>query len=134
VATGSAGRGRLRRPGPRSSTAVYSPGIRTSAAASLIDESVAKLHRDFSYLLCGEPEPDRFDPTDALKDESGHGTHVAAIIAGTAPAGPVQIACQEWMPRGGDADMVRWSTGTLGANRTPVRHRADGHALRRGPG
>jgi subtilisin family serine protease len=88
------------------------------AGGTLTDPVVASLHRDFTYLVRDEPAPETFDPADALTDLSGHGTHVAAIIAGSAPAAPPpQIACQEWVPRQGE-DLVQWSTRTLEANRT----------------
>ncbi len=83
---------------------------------TVTDEAVAPLHRDFTYLVRGEPAPAESDPETALADPSGHGTHVAAIIAGCAPAEP-RIACQDWVPREGDADLVRWSTRTLAPDR-----------------
>jgi subtilisin family serine protease len=79
---------------------------------TLTDDAVMPLHRDFTYLVRGEPEPAAFEPKDALVDPAGHGTHVAAIIAGTAPAGQLHIACQDWVPRDG-GDLARWTTRTL---------------------
>jgi subtilisin family serine protease len=89
------------------------------AGGTLTDPRVRPLHRDFTYLVRGEPAPERFDPCSALVDPSGHGTHVAGIIAGTAPRDETPlIACQEWVPRDGDADVVRWTTRALEHNRT----------------
>jgi subtilisin family serine protease len=47
------------------------------------------LHRDFSYLVQAENPPPPGEPgrPPALVDESGHGTHVAGIIAGCVPQG-----------------------------------------------
>ena len=56
------------------------------AGGSLTDDSVAHLHRDLTgLLLAGGTVPD--DSSTALTDPVGHGTHVAGIIAGEAPAG-----------------------------------------------
>jgi subtilisin family serine protease len=57
------------------------------AGGTLTDPTVRSLHRDFTYLARDEAAPEVFDPADALVDPSGHGTHVAAIIAGAVPAG-----------------------------------------------
>ncbi|GAA2592581.1 S8 family peptidase [Dactylosporangium fulvum] len=89
------------------------------AGGTLTDPAVMMLHRDFTYLVRGDPTPSKFDPADALVDPSGHGTHVAAIIAGAAPRASVpHIACQQWTPWGGDQDMVGWTTRELEAHRT----------------
>jgi subtilisin family serine protease len=48
----------------------------------------SQLHRDFSYLVNpDDPAPAAPAPGQALSDESGHGTHVAGIIAGRSPDG-----------------------------------------------
>lgn len=90
------------------------------AAGTLTDPSVSALHRDFTYLARGESEPAVFNPHDALVDPSGHGTHVAAIIAGAVPAGlSPRIACEEWVSGGGGGeDVVQWTTRELEPRRT----------------
>jgi len=50
----------------------------------------SQLHRDFSYLV----NPDSQTPAapgSGLSDDSGHGTHVAGIIAGCSPDGSVPL-------------------------------------------
>jgi subtilisin family serine protease len=46
----------------------------------------SQLHRDFSYLV-NPDTPAPAAPGSGLSDESGHGTHVAGIIAGGSPDG-----------------------------------------------
>ncbi|MBV9794139.1 MAG: S8 family serine peptidase [Actinobacteria bacterium] len=60
------------------------PGVAPAGLTSL-------LHRDFSYLVrpdqpAPQPGPVPAVIGQALSDESGHGTHVAGIIAGCSPA------------------------------------------------
>jgi subtilisin family serine protease len=61
------------------------------ASGTLLPQGLtSQLHRDFSYLVnpgnppAGAAAP---APAQALSDESGHGTHVAGIIAGRSPDG-----------------------------------------------
>jgi subtilisin family serine protease len=56
---------------------------------TLTDPVVDDLHRDFTPLLQQSPRPR--GPRSALQDHTGHGTHVAAIIAGLVPAKPEQV-------------------------------------------
>ncbi|HET7074521.1 MAG TPA: S8 family peptidase, partial [Mycobacterium sp.] len=74
--------------------AVVDSGIQADHAhfagyATLTDASVADLHRDFTV--------DSDDPTLALVDNDGHGTHVAGIIAG---------GLQNWQPATGNRKVV----------------------------
>ena len=73
--------------------------------ATLSADSVKNLHRDFTIRSTpGSPEA-------PLSDVLGHGTHVAAIIAGRAPADPgrLRIACNEPTAEG----LPHWAQRTL---------------------
>ena len=50
----------------------------------------SQLHRDFSYLV-NPDNPPAAAPGSGLSDDSGHGTHVAGIIAGGSPDGCVPL-------------------------------------------
>lgn len=60
------------------------------AGGTLTDPAVSHLHRDFTGLLYADGIVTD-DPAPALTDRFGHGTHVAGIIAGAAPADPGRI-------------------------------------------
>lgn len=59
------------------------------AGGTLSDPRVADLHADFTWLVRREAAPKAPTRETALVDESGHGTHVAGIIAGCLPPGAV---------------------------------------------
>ncbi len=85
------------------------------AGGTLTDDSVAHLHRDFTGLLsAGGTVPD--DPSTALTNPVGHGTHVAGIIAGAAPTDPSKVLIAANQPTGGD--LPSWVSRTLDPGRT----------------
>ncbi len=85
------------------------------AGGTLTDDSVAHLHRDLTGLLsAGGTVPD--DPSTALTDPVGHGTHVAGIIAGAAPTDPSKVLIAANQPTSGD--LPSWVSRTLDPGRT----------------
>jgi subtilisin family serine protease len=82
------------------------PGI----GPTLDDDSVASLHRDFTYLMAPDGTPSD-DPKLALQDELGHGTHVAGIIAGAMPPAPTEILIATNQPT--TDDLPAWVPRTL---------------------
>lgn len=74
--------------------AVLDSGIDKShphfAGGTLSDPRVARLHRDFT-IATASAAPQSATIDSALTDPFGHGTHVAGIIAGQAPAEPQQV-------------------------------------------
>ena len=85
------------------------------AGGTVTDPAVALLHRDFTGLLAADGKTSD-DPAAALADPFGHGTHVAGIIAGAAPADPGQILIATNQPTSGD--LPSWASRTLAPGRT----------------
>lgn len=87
------------------------------AGGTLTDPAVRGLHRDFTWLVRNEAPPRRARTAGALVDVNGHGTHVAGIIAGAAPADRApHVATLE--PAIRDDDLPRWSLRAIDAGRT----------------
>lgn len=69
------------------------------------------LHRDFSYRVSPD-DPPGGPPGNPLSDGSGHGTHVAGIIAGCSPQNPPPIVAESKDPDDGGY-VQRAHAGTL---------------------
>ena len=85
------------------------------AGGTVTDPAVARLHRDFTGLLTAAGTVTD-DPAPALTDPVGHGTHVAGIIAGAAPADPSKVLIAANEPSSGD--LPSWVNRTLEPGRT----------------
>jgi subtilisin family serine protease len=85
------------------------------AGGTVTDPAVSHLHRDFTPLLTADGTVTD-DPAPALTDPVGHGTHVAGIIAGAAPADQSKILIAENQPSSGD--LPSWVNRTLEPGRT----------------
>lgn len=85
------------------------------AGGTVTDPAVSHLHRDFTPLLTADGTLTD-DPAPALTDPVGHGTHVAGIVAGAAPADQGKILIAENQPSSGD--LPSWVKRTLEPGRT----------------
>lgn len=85
------------------------------ADGTLTDPAVSRLHRDFTGLLAADGKMTD-DPAPALTDPVGHGTHVAGIIAGTAPTDPARVLIAANKPSSGD--LPSWIRRPLPPGRT----------------
>jgi subtilisin family serine protease len=85
------------------------------AGGTVTDPAVSHLHRDFTGLLTADGTVTD-DPAPALTDPVGHGTHVAGIVAGAAPADQGKILIVENQPSSGD--LPSWVKRTLEPGRT----------------
>jgi subtilisin family serine protease len=109
--------------------AVIDSGIGQShphfACGTVTDPAVSRLHRDFTGLLTPGGTVTS-DPAPALTDPSGHGTHVAGIIAGAAPADLARILIAVNEPS--STDLPSWVSRTLEPRAHAERDRAAGPA------
>jgi subtilisin family serine protease len=85
------------------------------AGGTLTDPAVAHLHRDLTGLLAASGTVSE-DPSAALTDPVGHGTHVAGIIAGAAPMDQSKVLIAANQPTSGD--LPSWVSRTLDPGRT----------------
>lgn len=85
------------------------------ADGTVTDPAVSRLHRDFTGLLAADGKMTD-DPAPALTDPVGHGTHVAGIIAGTAPTDPARVLIAANKPTSGD--LPSWVKRPLPPGRT----------------
>jgi subtilisin family serine protease len=85
------------------------------AAGTVTDPAVSRLHRDFTGLLAADGAVTD-DPAPALTDPNGHGTHVAGIIAGAAPADPSKVLIAANQPSGDG--LPSWVNRTVDPGRT----------------
>jgi subtilisin family serine protease len=85
------------------------------AGGTLTDPAVAHLHRDLTGLLAASGTVSE-DPSTALTDPVGHGTHVAGIIAGAAPMDQSKLLIAANQPTSGD--LPSWVSRTLDPGRT----------------
>ncbi len=85
------------------------------AGGTVTDPAVSRLHRDFTGLLTADGTVNS-DPAAALADPFGHGTHVAGIIAGAAPADPGKVLIAANEPS--SDDLPSWVNRTVEPGRT----------------
>jgi subtilisin family serine protease len=85
------------------------------AGGTVADPAVSRLHRDFTGLLAADGKMTD-DPAPALTDPFGHGTHVAGIIAGAAPADAARVLIAANEPTSGD--LPSWVKRLLPPGRT----------------
>jgi len=96
---------------------------------TLADPRVRDLHADFTWLVRREPAPTESTTATALIDESGHGTHVAGIIAGCLPRG-VEPALATLRPATNDPDLSMENWPQWQIRRLPEGARLQGMAER----